>query len=578
MDWDRDPGRAGLTRRQVLRGGVLAAGAATVLPLPRALAAVATRQAPPGFPASVPIARRTYENWCTAIDVNGLWTATPGSAQDVVEIVNWAHGAGWTVRARGSMHGWSPLTVTADTTSATPTVLVDTSGLTAATVVSQGTGAVRFGAGTKMLDLLNFLNSNGLGLTSVPATGGPTIGGVLTIGGHGAALPAAGEAVADHVFGSVSNLVLELTAVVWDDIAGRYVLNTFDRSEPDTGAFLVHLGRAFVTDVMLRATQGQNVRCQSSVDVPISELFAPPGSSGRTFESYVDQAGRVEAIWYPFTDKPWLKVWSVASTKPASSRAVTGAYNYPFSDQIPPPVAALARQIILGETQVAPELGAAQYAVTAAGLIATDSSDLWGPAKDTQLYIRASTLRYDELGYSILTSRANLQRVINLFTAKYSELLDSYRAQKQFPINGPLEIRCCAVDDPSLVGVPGAQVPALAATAPRLDQLAWDTLVWTNALTFTGTPNEYRFYRDLEQWILATFDGTWATPRQEWSKLWAFTETAAWSDPTILSQTIPQLHTVGRPADGDWSWALGRLDAYDPHRVYTNEFLTGFLP
>jgi hypothetical protein len=129
-----------------------------------------------------------------------------------------------------------------------------------------------------------------------------------------------------------------------------------------------------------------------------------------------------------------------------------------------------------------------------------------------------------------------------------------------------------------LIGVNGAKPPALAATAPRLDHADWDTLVWTNVLTFTGTPDEYRFYGDLERWILSTFDGTWATPRQEWSKLWAFADTAAWADPTILTQTIPELHTVGRPHDGDWAWALSRLDAFDPHRVFVNDFLNGFLP
>ncbi len=78
--------------------------------------------------------------------------------------------------------------------------------------------------------------------------------------------------------------------------------------------------------------------------------------------------------------------------------------------------------------------------------------------------------------------------------------------------------------------------------------------------------------------MLATFDGTWAAPRQEWSKLWAFTDTAAWANPTILGTTIPQLHTEGRPADGDWAWSLGVLDALDPHRVFTNGFLDAFLP
>ena len=241
----------------------------------------------------------------------------------------------------------------------------------------------------------------------------------LAIGGHGAALPAAGEAVADHVFGSLSNLVLELTAVVWDPVAGRYGLRSFARSDPDTAALLVHLGRTFVTDVTLRASEVQYLRCQSFVDIPASELFAAPGRAGRTFESYVAESGRVETIWFPFTDKPWLKVWSVSPRKPPTSRRVTGPYNYPFSDLIPLPVATLAKQILHGATSAAPAIRPSRVLASAAGLAATDSADLWGPAKNTQIYIRASTLRYDEFGYSVLTRRADLQRVINLFTNRY---------------------------------------------------------------------------------------------------------------------------------------------------------------
>ena len=36
-----------------------------------------------------------------------------------------------------------------------------------------------------------------------------------------------------------------------------------------------------------------------------ADLFAPPASAGSSsFASYVDAAGRIEAIWFPFTDTP----------------------------------------------------------------------------------------------------------------------------------------------------------------------------------------------------------------------------------------------------------------------------------
>ena len=62
---------------------------------------------------------------------------------------------------------------------------------------------------------------------------------------------------------------------------------------------------------------------------------APAGSGGKTFTSYLNSAGRVEAIWFPFTQTPWLKVWTPTPVKPPESREVSGPYNYFFSDAIP---------------------------------------------------------------------------------------------------------------------------------------------------------------------------------------------------------------------------------------------------
>ncbi len=96
------------------------------------------------------------------------------------------------------------------------------------------------------------LEEAGLGLATTTAPGDLTIGGVLAIGGHGTGLPTATERPpAGSGFGTLSSLVTSLTAVVWSAAAGRYVLKTFTRSDPDIRAFLVHLGRAFVTEVTM---------------------------------------------------------------------------------------------------------------------------------------------------------------------------------------------------------------------------------------------------------------------------------------------------------------------------------------
>jgi len=109
-----------------------------------------------------------------------------------------------------------------------------------------------------------------------------------------------------------------------------------ENADPDVKAdLLAHLGRSFVTSVTLQAGANYRLRCQSFTDVPWQELFAPPGAPGRTFERFVEESGRVEAIWFPFTQTPWLKIWSVCPEKPPTAREVHGPYNYFFSDSIP---------------------------------------------------------------------------------------------------------------------------------------------------------------------------------------------------------------------------------------------------
>ncbi|MFG2602495.1 cholesterol oxidase substrate-binding domain-containing protein [Streptomyces sp. NPDC048514] len=53
-----------------------------------------------------------------------------------------------------------------------------------------------------------------------------------------------------------------------------------------------------------------------------------------------------------------------------------------------------------------------------------------------------------------------------------------------------------------------------------------------------------------------------------WSKGWACTEDAAWSDPEVLPAAVP-----GSFEAGVWEEAVATLNRLDPHRVSTNGFL-----
>src|ERR1019366_2188846 len=133
---------------------------------------------------------------------------------------------------------------------------------------SGSSATVTAGAGLTMDALTTALAAAGYGFCAMPAPGDITLGGMLAINAHGSAIPGTGETpLSGQTYGSLSNLILSLTAVVWSSAQGQYVLKTFQRSDPDIRAFLAHLGRAFVTQVTLQVAASQNLRCQSWVDI-----------------------------------------------------------------------------------------------------------------------------------------------------------------------------------------------------------------------------------------------------------------------------------------------------------------------
>ncbi|MET9972143.1 FAD-binding protein, partial [Streptomyces sp. NPDC006356] len=281
------------SRRGFLRAAALAA-APTLLPADPAAAA----EELPDFPTGVALYRSAYRNWVGEITADGLWACAPDGPDQVLDVVNWAWRHGRRVRARGSSHGWSPLTITPDTASDAPVLLVDTASRLTGLSLESPT-SVRAGTGVTLEALLTYLEERGLGVTAAPAPGNLTLGGALAVDAHGTAVPAQGEELpAGHTYGSLSNLVLSLTAVVWDEGSGAYVLRTYDRDEAECAALLTHLGRALVTEVVLRVGANSNLRCVSRTDIPAAELFAAPGTEGRNLAGFLDRAGRVEAIWF----------------------------------------------------------------------------------------------------------------------------------------------------------------------------------------------------------------------------------------------------------------------------------------
>ncbi len=563
------------SRRAFLAGTAAAAGALAWAPVFRVSPADAQTATPPNFPSSISIYQQAYQNWAGMIVIDNVWTCAPASANDVVTLANWAHANGYRLRAKGMSHNWSPIVLPAGSTGAGYVLLDTTQNLTSVSVAGGSPATVTAQAGVTMNTLTTTLAAAGYGFCAIPAPGDITLGGALAINAHGSAIPGTGETpLSGQTYGTLSNLILSLTAVVWSPSTSQYVLKTFQRSNPDIRAFLAHLGRAFVTQVTLQVAANQNLRCQSWFDVSAADLFAPPASAGSSsFASYVDGAGRIEAIWFPFTGNPWLKVWSIAPTKPLLSTKVTSPYNYSFTNSVTTAENQFFDEVLEGTTSGTPTYEELAISLVGSGLIATGTWDIWGQSQNVLLYVEPTTVRIVEAGFTVLTSRANIQQVVSDFYTQYTSLLTQYQNQSEFPMNGPIEIRVTGLDQPADALVSGAQSPILSSVRPRPDQPGWNVAVWLDMGTLPVTPGFSAFYAAMESWIWSHYTGSYATVRPEWSKAWACTSASPWSNAAILGATIPAAVSAGQASGDGWSTAISILTGYDPNGVFSNPFL-----
>lgn len=564
----------------------------------------------PGFPANVPLNILPYHNWDNQINSTGLLTCAPQSASDVAAICNWAKDNGYQVRPRGVMHGWSPLTVAVNPDPKAKILLVDlTKSLSQATLLAASGGLpsrVKVQTGKTMLDLLKYLEAQpggsgsapGYSFPHTPAPGNLTVGGVLAIDAHGTAVPTPPNDDFAASYGSMSNQILEFTAVVTDPNSAtpdQYSLRTFKRSEEDAKVFLVHLGRALLVDATLQVIDNYNLRCQSFTNFTDSVVFAAPSAASPipkdSFADYLERCGRVEVIWFRTGTNPWLHVWNLAATKPAGSTAVSAPYPYPFADHVPDSLQKFLKMLLSGVPSATPLFGEMAASVTAAGLdgknvvgqsVYPPSRDIWGPSKNSLLYIQDTTLQVTANGYALQMKKADVQQAVHDFTSKFTSLLASYEANDKYPVNGAVEIRVTSLDDPARVAAAsgqGAESPLISALSfdDTAKQNGWDVALWVDVLTIPGTTHSNEFYAELEAWVLQRFTGKVARALPEWSKGWAYSaDQGAWTDTKFLDH-VRQAFTEGRNDRNNWKFVIDVLKKYDKSNLFTNPLLDRLL-
>ncbi len=514
-----------------------------------------------------------YENWSKQISGTHIQTYSPKTVAELLNIVNWAWQNNYQVRVSGQQHNWSPLTI-ANGNNNSQIIFIDMSKyLKNVTITKTGdSGTFTAQTGILMEDLFAALEKKTLGYYAHPAPGDLTLGGVLAINGHGTCVPAKNEKLTEKgTWGTISNNIISLSAIVWDSAAECYTTKTFQRNDPEIAPFLACLGRTIIYEVTMQVPRNKRLRCQSFVDIPASELFAPKAQTGlRTFSHYLDQCGKAEAIWFPFTDKPWMKIWTETPSYPIVSKPVHSPYNYPFSDRVPVQISDLIKLINNGYPEKTPAMGSLQMSLVKTGLGATISGDLWGWSKDVLLYVKPDTLRVTANGYAIITKRDNIQPVLHDFVTKYEEMVEKYQKLNSWPMNGPIEVRVTGLDKPEDSIVSGAVAPALSAVRPVDEHPEWDVAIWLDILSMPDTPDANKFYNEMEQWIFSHFSGDYALTRVEWSKGWGYTDDAAWENNDVLTNIVPGSYK-------DWNTSMAILNKYDPHQVFTSPFMRKLL-
>lgn len=516
-----------------------------------------------------------FKNWSQQIQGSHIMSCTPLTEKELCDVVNWAKDNNYKVRPLGMMHNWSPLTIVNGDNNSN-VLLVDLKKMNTKVTISKNGehGWVTANTGITMMELVKQLEKQKLGFIATPAPGDLTLGGVLAIGGHGTGIPAKDEKrPLGGSYGSLSNSIISLRALVFNSKTGKYEIKTFLRNDPEMSAFMIHVGRALIYEVTLQVPRNQRLRCQSYVNITADEMFAKNPAGKNTFSSFLDKCGRAEAIWFPFTEKPWLKIWTVTPSYPSASVPVHSPFNYEFSDSLPVQVSNLIKKINNGHPELTPDLGKLQANLVDIGLGATNTTDIWGWSKDLLLYIRPDTLRVTANGYAILTRRDNVQSVLYDFVTRYREMVADYQSRNSWPMNGPIEVRVTGLDKPADSLTKGAVMPALSAIKPDAAHPEWDVAIWLDILTMPDTPDANKFYNEMEQWIFSHFNSDDSRACVEWSKGWAYSDKGTWDNMEMLDNIIPETLSHATDNNENWEYAVNTLNSYDPYNLFTTPFI-----
>jgi len=270
------------------------------------------------------------------------------------------------------------------------------------------------------------------------------------------------------------------------------------------------------------------------------------------------------------------------STQPPSSNRVDSPYNYAFAENLDPSVEDIFKKIISGVTSLTPTFGKLMASVSAKGLKGKNllgqdkfavTDDIWGPSKNTLLYVKDSTLPEMANGYAVLLKKESVQQAVADVSAKYNSMLQEYNQKSLWPINGPLEIRVTSLDSgPDANSFDRPIISPLAIDSETIKN-GWNVAVWFDILTLENRYSN-QFYFEFENWILVHFAGK-GRVLPEWSKGWGYNPNP-WTSNQFVDDVRATL-TNNRENDDNWAYEVATLAKYDAGQLFTSPLLKFLL-
>ncbi|OXA63847.1 uncharacterized protein LOC118433976 [Folsomia candida] len=539
----------------------------------------------PDFPPTSTYTLRPFKTYSSDVVIPFSYFSSPRDASEVLSLVNWAKNAGYRVRGVGQMHSWSPVTLSKyeEGTLCPKFLLVDTTkyltGIKVTTDFNTSLHSVTLGPGVTLRRLLETLESHQLGIFSSPAQGDLSVGGMLAVGAHGSGIKTTTHSKSlGHSYGTFSNLVLEMDVIGWDNDTEKYVVKTLPRSHPDTKAFLVNLGRTFVTRVKIRVGADQMLRSQSFFTT-VRQLFGR-GDLVRdgdkpNLADYLDSFGRIQVLSLETGSDSGVLLfgWHSEPEKPAGSRLTKTPYNYIFGNYLPGNK--ILKWLLARIPHIWRFFARLSFPINIAVSSLAGYQDYWGLSKNHLLYNSKYVPIIRPNSFVLVTSRQNFQTVVSIIRKGYDDLASEWHSRGEYPDAGSFDIRVCGVEDPENILAQGAEPPIFSPAKPVPSHPEYDIVIWFEFGTYPETRKAQEFVADWQSLLYRDIHHVYGVLRVEWAKGWGHTWEKAWSNETIFD-TLPRVLSSSDELK-EWNLGVEILDRYDPWRIFSNGFLDRIL-